>query len=69
MDTNFVLKDIDFFLDGGHSYQTVYNDLTNLYQHMKDKKKIILCDEYGSESYIPEVEKLLTTSGKKIIYN
>ena len=47
-DTNSVLKEIDLknidfvFLDGGHSYQTVYNDLTNLYVHMKDKKKIIL---------------------------
>ena len=64
-DTNSVLKEInlnniDFvFLDGGHSYQTVYNDLTNLYEHMKDKKKVILCDDYGSESYIPEVEKAI----------
>ena len=39
-DTNSVLKEIDLkdidfvFLDGGHSYQTVYNDLTNLYEHM-----------------------------------
>ena len=54
------LKNIDFvFLDGGHSYQTVCNDLTNLYEHMKDKKKVILCDDYGSESYIPEVEKAI----------
>ena len=62
-DTNTVLKkidlsDIDFvFLDGGHSYQTVYSDLTTLYEHMKDKQKVILCDDYGRESYIPEVEK------------
>ena len=60
------LKDIDFvFLDGGHSYQTVYNDLTNLYEHMKDKKKVILCDDYGSESYIPEVEKAINDFRKK----
>ena len=64
-DTNSVLKEIDLknidfvFLDGGHSYQTVYNDLTNLYVHMKDKKKVILCDDYGRESYIPEVEKAI----------
>ena len=70
-DTNTVLKeinlkDIDFvFLDGGHSYQTVYNDLTNLYEHMKDKKKVILCDDYGSESYIPEVEKAINDFRKK----
>ena len=70
-DTNSVLKDInlkdiDFvFLDGGHSYQTVYNDLNNLYQHMKDKKRVILCDDYGSESYIPEVEKAINDFRKK----
>ena len=64
-DTNKVLKelnlnDIDFtFLDGGHSYQTVINDLTILYDSMKDKKKVILCDDYGKESYIPEVEKAI----------
>ena len=62
-DTNTVLKEIDLsdidfvFLDGGHSYQTVYSDLTTLYEHMKDKQKVILCDDYGIESYIPEVEK------------
>ena len=70
-DTNSVLKEIDLknidfvFLDGGHSYQTVYNDLTNLYVNMKDKKKIILCDDYGSESYIPEVEKAINDFRKK----
>ena len=70
-DTNSVLKEIDLknidfvFLDGGHSYQTVYNDLTNLCVHMKDKKKIILCDDYGSESYIPEVEKAINDFKKK----
>ena len=64
-DTNSVLKEIDLknidfvFLDGGHSYRTVYSDLSNLYEHMKDKKKIILCDDYGSESYISEVEKAI----------
>jgi len=70
-DTNTVLKEIDLkdidfvFLDGGHSYQTVYNDLTNLYEHMKDKKKVILCDDYGSESCIPEVEKAINDFKKK----
>jgi hypothetical protein len=64
-DTNSVLKEIDLreidfvFLDGGHSYQTVYSDLTNLSKHMQGKKKVILCDDYGSESYIPEVEKAI----------
>ena len=64
-DTNKVLKELDLknidftFLDGGHSYQTVINDLTILYDSMKDKKKVILCDDYGKESYIPEVEKAI----------
>jgi len=70
-DTNSVLKkielkNIDFvFLDGGHSYQTVYNDLTNLYEHMKDKRKVILCDDYGKESYIVEVERAINDFIKK----
>jgi hypothetical protein len=70
-DTNSILKEIDLksidfvFLDGGHSYETVYNDLTNLYKHMKDKQKIILCDDYGKESYIPEVEKAINDFTKK----
>ena len=60
------LKEIDFvFLDGGHSYQTVYNDLTTLYKQMKDKQKVILCDDYGKESYIPEVEKAINDFRKK----
>ena len=64
-DTNKVLKEIDLnnidftFLDGGHSYQTVINDLTILYESMKGKKKVILCDDYGKESYIPEVENAI----------
>ena len=53
------------FLDGGHSYQTVMNDLTILYGSMKDKKKVILCDDYGKESYIPEVEKAINDFTKQ----
>ena len=70
-DTNTVLKELDLqnidftFLDGGHSYQTVINDLTTLYGSMKDKKKVILCDDYGKESYIPEVEKAINDFAKK----
>ena len=60
------LKNIDFtFLDGGHSYQTVINDLTILYESMKGKKKVILCDDYGKESYIPEVEKAINDFTKQ----
>ena len=70
-DTNTVLKELDLqnidftFLDGGHSYQTVINDLTTLYGSMKDKKKVILCDDYGKESYIPEVEKAINDFAKQ----
>ena len=70
-DTNRVLKELDLqsidftFLDGGHSYQTVINDLTILYGSMKDKKKVILCDDYGKESYIPEVEKAINDFTKQ----
>ena len=70
-DTNTVLKELDLqnidftFLDGGHSYQTVINDLTTLYGSMKDKKKVILCDDYGKESYIPEVEKAVNEFTKQ----
>ena len=70
-DTNKVLKEIDLhnidftFLDGGHSYQTVINDLTILYESMKGKKKVILCDDYGKESYIPEVEKAINDFSKQ----
>ena len=41
------------------------NDLTVLYDSMKDKKKIILCDDYGEESYIPEVEKAINDFTKQ----
>jgi hypothetical protein len=70
-DTNKVLKEIDIsnidftFLDGGHSYQTVINDLMILYESMKGKKKVILCDDYGKESYIPEVEKAINDFTKQ----
>ena len=70
-DTNKVLKEIDLqnidftFLDGGHSYQTVINDLTILYESMKGKNKVILCDDYGKESYISEVEKAINDFTKQ----
>ena len=70
-DTNKVLKEIDLqkidfvFLDGGHSYETVINDLSILYESMKDQKKVILCDDYGKESYISEVEKAINDFTKK----
>ena len=60
------LKSIDFaFIDGGHSYQTVMNDLTSLYQNLKGKNKVLLCDDYGKASYIPEVERAINDFSKK----
>jgi len=64
-DTNIELKkinlsDIDFvFIDGGHSYETVINDLETLYKSLKGKNTILLCDDYGSASYISDVKKAI----------
>ena len=52
------LSKIDFaFIDGGHSYETTYNDLSILYSFMKDKGRTIVCDDYIDASYITEVKK------------
>ena len=62
-DTNKTLKisdlnKVDFvFIDGGHSYETTYNDLNILFSFMKNKKKTIICDDYMDASYITEVKK------------
>ena len=62
-DTNKTLKQtnlnkIDFaFIDGGHSYETTYNDLSTLYLSMKNRSKTIVCDDYADASYITEVKK------------
>ena len=70
-DTNKVLKQLDLqnvdftFLDGGHSYQTVMSDLSILYEKMKGKKKVILCDDYGDASLIQEVKKAIDDFSNK----
>ena len=52
------LSNVDFaFIDGGHSYETTFNDLSVLYSFMKNKKKTIICDDYMDASYITEVKK------------
>ena len=52
------LTKIDFaFIDGGHSYETTYNDLTMLYSSMKNRSKTIVCDDYIDASYITDVKK------------
>tara|TARA_B100000780_G_C21074379_1_gene432473 strand:+ start:658 stop:1287 length:630 start_codon:yes stop_codon:yes gene_type:complete len=38
------------FLDGGHSYETVKNDLSIILRGIK-KNKIIICDDYDQASY------------------
>jgi len=70
-DTNKVLKkinlqNIDFvFLDGGHSYQTVTSDLSILYESMRGKNKVILCDDYGEASFIQEVKNAIDDFSNK----
>ena len=45
------LQNIDFvFLDGGHSYETVSNDLKIITSKLK-KNKIIICDDYDQVEY------------------
>ena len=64
-DTNEILKDIDLssidfvFLDGGHSYETVLNDLEEIYKSLRNRNKVILCDDYGEASFIKEVKNAI----------
>ena len=52
------LSKIDFaFIDGGHSYETTYNDLSMLYSSMKSKSNTIVCDDYIDVSNITDVKK------------
>ena len=52
------LDGIDYvFLDGGHKYETVINDLENLIQ-IVNNKGTILCDDYDL-SYAPGVRKAI----------
>ena len=61
--SNDVLKEINLdgidyvFLDGGHKYETVRNDLENLIQ-IVNNKGTILCDDYDL-SYAPGVKKAI----------
>ena len=56
---NLDLKDIDFvFLDGGHSFETVFDDLNLIYKKISNNKgAVILCDDYEDSSYITGVKK------------
>ena len=61
--SNDVLKEINLdgidyvFLDGGHKYETVKNDLANLTQ-IVNNKGTILCDDYNL-SYAPGIKKAI----------
>ncbi len=53
------LSEIDFvFLDGGHSYDTVFSDLQKLYDNMKNNSKIV-CDDFAGITRIESVEKAI----------
>ena len=71
--SNDVLKEINLdgidyvFLDGGHKYETVKNDLENLIQ-IVDNKGTILCDDYDL-SYAPGVRKAIDEHALSKNYN
>ena len=56
---SFDFKDVDFvFLDGGHSFETVFEDLNLIYKKISNNKgAVILCDDYDDSSYITGVKK------------
>ena len=55
---------IDYvFLDGGHDYQTIKNDLNNCIEVINNKGTI-LCDDYNL-SYAPGVKKAIDEFVKK----
>jgi len=56
---NLDTKNIDFiFLDGGHSFTTVYQDLNLIYEKIcNNKGSVLLCDDYEDSSYITGVKK------------
>ena len=48
---NIKMSEIDFvFLDGGHSYETVKNDLYLIFKNIQ-KNKVIICDDYDQKNY------------------
>jgi len=52
------LKEVDYvFLDGGHKYETVKNDLESLIQVINNKG-IVLCDDYNL-AYAPGIKKAI----------
>ncbi len=72
-DTNEILKKINLenvdyvFLDGGHDYKTVKNDL-NFCKKILDNNGTVLCDDYNL-SYAPGVKKAVDEFVKHNNYN
>ena len=71
-DSNEILKEISnkfdyVFLDGGHKYETVKNDLNNLVRVIKEGG-IILCDDYDL-TYAPGVKKAIDEFVLKYDFN
>ena len=68
--SNKLLQKIDMnkinyvFLDGGHEYNTVMNDLNNCIEVITKNKGVILCDDYNLAS-APGVEKAIDEFTKK----
>ena len=54
---NIRLDAVDFaFIDGGHSFETVWNDINNVFKNIK-KGGIIICDDYKDATYITGVQE------------
>ncbi len=54
---NTSLDSVDFaFIDGGHSFETVWNDINNVFKNIK-KGGIIICDDYKDATYITGVQE------------
>ncbi len=71
-DSNLILKDsiekFDYvFLDGGHKYETVKNDLNNLI-NVINSNGTILCDDYNL-TYAPGVKKAIDEYVKEKKFN
>ena len=68
---NLDLKNVDFiFLDGGHSFETVYEDLNLIFRKIsKNNAPIIVCDDYLDASYITGVKKAVDTFVEALEYS
>ena len=59
------MSKIDYvFLDGGHEYKTIMNDLNSCIEVLTKNNGVILCDDYNLAS-APGVEKAIDEFIKK----